>query len=814
MQCSIGAALNKRCSTEKVFKDRSYFSTRDLHLIFVRSGVEAVTVCSLHDRTYRVFYAQRQLYCCNPLKLHRNTRTCIYETVSPNLHDACRQILPSVIEGKKLCVQCRIGVRKFMKEATKATETAAAETAIQAQGEPMSEVAAAEPRAGPSQHAAQGSSSQGSSSLSECDEEVAESSGSVYSSKKEVFNRLNKGLQALGESPLRQKKLYRSKKYPLEKLKKTKSMFKKSLEKVIEKKWTEDGPSTADEAKAKEFEQAGKEMLEQMKEKFETTKKSSEKIHILSVLPKSWNVPKIQKEFQTSTYLAKKVKKCVSEYGIFCTPNPKPGKTLSDQTVEKIRAFYREPDISRELPGRKECKSVVVNGGRVLKQKRLILGNLKEIYALFKEKFPYEKVGFSKFSELRPAECVLAGASGTHTVCVCLLHQNFKLQFLGGKLNCIKKDGGEVVFKSYRDVLQISICTHPTEECFIGSCKSPSCGKTDEVREIINTYFTSNLMDDVTFKRWTQVDRCSLETVVMDVDSFCDSFVESISKVLHHDYTARKQADFFRDVKDKLKIGEVLVVADFSENYSFVLQDSVQGVHWNNTQCTVHPFACYYIDKRDVRPLNFIVLSDSLSHVTATVHTFQGELIKFLKNKIPNLSKVIYFSDGAPSQYKNRFNVLNVLMHEDDFGIPAEWHYFATSHGKGPSDGLGGTVKRLAARASLQRTSDDQIQTPLQLFEWVSTNIKGMSFAFVSASEVEARKKCLKRRFHEAPHIHEIRQCHAAVPESRNTICMKKLSSSALGVSINIKETGSADAEPSSVGVMTRYVSEISLRRE
>ncbi|CAF4753334.1 unnamed protein product, partial [Rotaria sp. Silwood2] len=37
----------------------------------------------------------------------------------------------------------------------------------------------------------------------------------------------------------------------------------------------------------------------------------------------------------------------------------------------------------------------------------------------------------------------------------------------------------------------------------------------------------------------------------------------------------------------------------------------------------------------------------------------------------------------------------------DDFGIELTWNYFATSHGKGVVDGLGGTIKRLAYRAIL-----------------------------------------------------------------------------------------------------------------
>ena len=51
-------------------------------------------------------------------------------------------------------------------------------------------------------------------------------------------------------------------------------------------------------------------------------------------------------------------------------------------------------------------------------------------------------------------------------------------------------------------------------------------------------------------------------------------------------------------------------------------------------------------------------------------------------------------------QYKNCKNFLNLCHHESDFGLDAEWNFFATSHGKGPCDGVGGIVKRLAARAS------------------------------------------------------------------------------------------------------------------
>ena len=67
------------------------------------------------------------------------------------------------------------------------------------------------------------------------------------------------------------------------------------------------------------------------------------------------------------------------------------------------------------------------DGTRQHVQKRLVLSNLREVHREFKERFPDCKVGFSKFAEPRPKHCVLAGVSGTHSVCVYAIHQNVKL---------------------------------------------------------------------------------------------------------------------------------------------------------------------------------------------------------------------------------------------------------------------------------------------------------------------------------------------------------------------------------------------------
>ena len=56
-------------------------------------------------------------------------------------------------------------------------------------------------------------------------------------------------------------------------------------------------------------------------------------------------------------------------------------------------------------------------------------------------------------------------------------------------------------------------------------------------------------------------------------------------------------------------------------------------------------------------------------------------------------------------------------------------YFFATTHGKGPCDGVGGTIKRLVTRVSLQRLLDKQI-IPRELYMWASTDLTSIRVAY------------------------------------------------------------------------------------
>ena len=69
-------------------------------------------------------------------------------------------------------------------------------------------------------------------------------------------------------------------------------------------------------------------------------------------------------------------------------------------------------------------------------------------------------------------------------------------------------------------------------------------------------------------------------------------------------------------------------------------------------------------------------------------------LFKLLVTKNPKIKIANVFSDGASSQFKQRYLFSNLHEWENDFGFKLVWHFFATSHGKGAVDEIGGTLKR------------------------------------------------------------------------------------------------------------------------
>ena len=197
-----------------------------------------------------------------------------------------------------------------------------------------------------------------------------------------------------------------------------------------------------------------------------------------------------------------------------------------------------------------------------------------------------------------------------------------------------------------------------------------NCPGIDKLKSVLDHYFDQQMIDEVQFKQWTTTNRSSLETKIQSADEFVRSFTGALSKLLHHDFIAKQQSSYLQESKEKRIPGEFLIVGDFAENFSFIVQDAAQSFHWNNLQATIHPFVCYYKKRAtEVQHISFVVISESNTHDMVAVHLFQKMLLQFLISNVGQLTYIKYFSEGCAAQYKNRKNLNYLSFHEVDFGV-------------------------------------------------------------------------------------------------------------------------------------------------
>ncbi|XP_067936855.1 mucin-like protein [Watersipora subatra] len=149
-----------------------------------------------------------------------------------------------------------------------------------------------------------------------------------------------------------------------------------------------------------------------------------------------------------------------------------------------------------------------------------------------------------------------------------------------------------------------------------------------------------------------------------------------------------------------------------------------------------------------------VIQDERLCRNTAKVEV-KRTLIRFIKENLLQVTHVNYFSDGSGAQYKNYKNFANLCHHELDFNLTASWSSFATSHGKGLCDGIGGVVKSLATHHSKQlvKSRKERLLSAEQLYKYASESIAGVEVFYVPTEEVAEQAAILEPRFKAARRV-------------------------------------------------------------
>ena len=78
------------------------------------------------------------------------------------------------------------------------------------------------------------------------------------------------------------------------------------------------------------------------------------------------------------------------------------------------------------------------------------------------------------------------------------------------------------------------------------------------------------------------------------------------------------------------------------------------------------------------------------------------KVIAYVRELIPSATEQIHlFTDDCSAQFRSRY--VFSLLTQVQTDVEIIWHYNEAHHGKGPMDGIGGTIKRMVFRKVLSK---------------------------------------------------------------------------------------------------------------
>ena len=87
---------------------------------------------------------------------------------------------------------------------------------------------------------------------------------------------------------------------------------------------------------------------------------------------------------------------------------------------------------------------------------------------------------------------------------------------------------------------------------------------------------------EITFQQQTTSDRAELISCALPLGEFIEQLCDRLDEITSHFFIARSQSQYLNKLNENLRCGEVIILGDFAEYFSFIVQDEIQGYHWNN----------------------------------------------------------------------------------------------------------------------------------------------------------------------------------------------------------------------------------------
>lgn len=219
-----------------------------------------------------------------------------------------------------------------------------------------------------------------------------------------------------------------------------------------------------------------------------------------------------------------------------------PSKTKSfSKSCQTITAFYEFPQISRQLPGKKDYATIRnVKEGKQRVQKRLMLMTVDEAYHEFIKMYPDLKVSSSKFHYLRPKHIDIV-AKTPHNMCCCSYCENMQFVF-----DSISKYLSTDI-SSLSILLEKLVCSSDDYNCVAGNCGN--CKNFS--KNFFQLLQPGCENDQVKLKQWQKVGNFTQKVDLRDIKLKHSSkmFVDTFAYFKIHKYLIRTHFEFIDNLK-------------------------------------------------------------------------------------------------------------------------------------------------------------------------------------------------------------------------------------------------------------------------
>ena len=157
-----------------------------------------------------------------------------------------------------------------------------------------------------------------------------------------------------------------------------------------------------------------------------------------------------------------------------------------------------------------------------------------------------------------------------------------------------------------------------------------------------------------------------------------------------------------RFLEDKAKANVGITQIDFAMAYSCEYQNEIQSALW--TRATTNLFTLARFVNQEVTCHLFVLdnYKKDKDAIFACLQKLYGNTKTFPEEHI--------YSDGPNSEFKNQY-MMKLLHHvSKEHSAKFTWDYFATSHGKGMVDRIGGEVKSMVQQQVLSKNKNEVVE--------------------------------------------------------------------------------------------------------